>query len=165
MSERPPLDLRALGDVDSPEVVREALRRFRRRIVTRYVWLALAIVVFGAAVIWGRTPTTLQERIDQASAYVAANPIWRVPGASVALERATGLGDDHIGFHFVVIGRNVNLRMTGQVSAESVYPFDRYIEIERPSGGRATLIVSIHGRRWPIPLGPGSGVPQGVWRL
>jgi hypothetical protein len=165
VSERPPLDLRALADVDSPEVVREALRTFRRRIVTRYVWLVLAIVVFGAAVIWGRTPTTLQERVDRSSHYIAATPIWRVPGAAVGLDRAADLGDDRIGFHFVVIGRSVNLRMTGEIGGETVGSWDRYIEIERPTNGVATLIIAIHGQRWPIPLGPGSGVPEEVWRL
>ncbi len=41
----PPLRLSELADVDSPEVVKAALSRFRRRVLVRTAWLAIAVVV------------------------------------------------------------------------------------------------------------------------
>jgi hypothetical protein len=161
-----PIDLRTLADVDSPEVVREALRSFRRRVVTRYLWIAVAIVVAVVGIRWAQQPTTLHERIDEASRYIEAHPIWVVPGATVSLERVADLGDDRLGFHFVVIGRGASLRLTGQVTwGQDPGYFDRYIEIRKPVEGYPTLTITAEGRRWPIVLGPGSGVSSAVWRL
>ena len=170
MSERPPLDLRALADVDSPEVVREALRNFRRRIVTRYVWLALAIVVFGAAVIWGRTPTTLQERVDSAHSYAepGARAVWHLRGISVALDRVADLGDT-VGLHFVVLpepGRGIErISVTGEISSMGFGNWDVYIEITRPISGVPILTIRGEGDSEQIPLDPlHGGFSPDFWR-
>jgi hypothetical protein len=165
MSEQPPLDLRALAGVDSPEIVHEALRRFRRKILKRYLWFLLAVVVAAIAIWWGRTPTTLAERVDRASRAIEAHPVWHANGATVALDRVADLGDGRLGFHFVVIGTGARLRMTGQVAAEDVGTWDRYVEIERPVQGYPTLTISYRGLRSSISLGPGSGVTRAVWSL
>ena len=62
-----PLDLRALADVDEPDVLREALRTFRRRVLTRYVWITVGIGLAIAAAVWGLQPSTLSERMDASS--------------------------------------------------------------------------------------------------
>jgi hypothetical protein len=171
MSDQPPLDLRSLADVDSPEVVREALRTFRRRIVTRYVWLALAIVVFGAAVIWGRTPTTLQQRVDAAHSFATpgARAVWRVEGVTVALDRVADLGDT-VGLHFIVLeepgfGSGGRISVTGQVATMGFGSWEEYVEIERPVSG--VPILTIHGAKGStqIPLDPAhGGFPTDFWR-
>lgn len=163
VSDETPLNLRALADVDEPDVVRDALRRFRRRILTRYVWIAAAAGVAVAVALWGRTPTTLSERVDEARRQIIAHPVWRANGATIALDRVADLGDGRLGFHFVVIGSAARLQMTGQVAIESVGSFDQYIEIER-TGAYPTLVVDYRGRT-SISLAPGSGVPRAVWRL
>lgn len=165
MSEQPPLDLRLLADVHSPEVVREALRRFRRRIVTRYVWFVLAAVVALIAIWWGQVPTRLAERVDRASRSIEAHPVWRSHGATVALDRVADLGDGRLGFHFVVIGAGIQLQMSDEITAEYVGTWDWYIEIERPAHGYPTLMISGGGSGSSIWLGPGSGVPRAVWSL
>jgi hypothetical protein len=166
MSDRPPLDLRALADVEAPEVVHEALRRFHRKILTRYVWILLAAVIGVVAVVWARTPTTLAERTDQASRTIEAHPVWQADGATVALDRVASLGDGRLGFHFVVIGRGlVTLRMSGQMASEDVGWANRYVEIERPAHGYPTLTIIVGEQRASFSLGPGSGVTQAVWSL
>lgn len=165
MSGEAPLDLRSLADVDSPEVVREALRHFRRRVLTRGLWLAVGAVVLVVAVVWGRTPTTLADRIDRASRSITAHPVWRVDDGVVALDRVADLGDDRLGFHFIVVGRGVQIDLTGAISAETFGPWDWYVEIAHPDGRIPTLTIVARGKRSEIELGPGSGVPEAVWRL
>ncbi len=45
MTDESPLDLRSLGDVESPEVVRAALRRFRRNALRTAAWVAVVGLV------------------------------------------------------------------------------------------------------------------------
>jgi len=164
MSDQPPLDLRALADVDAPDVVHEALRRFRRKILVRSVWVVFAALAV-VAIVWVRTPTTLAERVDQASRAIEAHPVWHAHGATVALDRVARLGDDRLGFHFVVIGKGVTLRMSGQVATEDVGWANQYVEIRRPTQGYPTLTIIVGEQRSSFTLGPGSGVTQAVWSL
>ena len=165
MSDQPPLDLRALADVDAPEVVHEALRRFRRKILVRSDWVVLAAVAV-VVILWSRTPTTLAERVDQASRAIEAHPVWHAHGATVALDRVASLGDDRLGFHFVVIGKGlVTVSMSGQVATENVSWANKYVEIERPAQGYPTLTIIVGEQRSSFTLGPGSGVTQAVWSL
>jgi hypothetical protein len=171
MADERPLDLRALADVDEPEVVRDALRRFRRRVLTRYVWVVAAVVVAGSAVVWGRTPTTLQQRVDAARNVVYVDRVWRVDGVTVGLDRVADLGDT-VGLHFVVIpgpemrAGNAHIEVTGQVAGMGFREWDRYVEIRRMPAGRVpTLTIVVNGRSDRIPLGPrNAGVPPDIWR-
>ncbi|MGZ4151020.1 MAG: hypothetical protein ACXVP3_01095 [Actinomycetota bacterium] len=165
MSSERPLDLRALSAVDEPEVVRQALRTFRRRILTRYVWLVVAVVLAFAVLRWSQAPSTLAERIEHAPRGVVAHPVWHAAGATISLDSVADLGDGRLGFHFVVIAKGTaSLRMTGQVASELDFPFDHYIEIER-APGYPTLTVLAGGRRATVSFAPGSGIPAAVWRL
>ena len=168
MSGEEPLDLRALADVDSPDAVREALVRFRRRAIWRYVWVALAALLFGAAVLWGTTPTTLEERVDGADAAVNIERVWRVDGVSVALDRIADL-DETKGLHFLVIpdrgGLGVGMSVSGLIATMQVGPWERYVEVDVEPGTFPTLSVRVPKETTKIPLGgQGSGVPAGAWR-
>jgi hypothetical protein len=166
MSDQPPLDLRALADVDAPEVVHEALRRFRRKILVRSVWVVLAAVIAVVVIVWARTPTTLAERVDQASRAIEAHPVWHAHGATVALDRVASLGDGQLGFHFVVIGEGlVTLKMSGEVASEDVGWANQYLEIQRPAQGYPTLTIIVGELQSSFTLGPGSGVTQAAWSL
>ena len=147
MSDQPPLDLRALADVDAPDVIHEALRRFRRKILVRSVWVVLAAVAV-VVIVWARTPTTLADRVDQASRAIEAHPVWHAHGATVALDRVASLGGGRLGFHFVVIGKGlVSLRMSGQVATENVGWANQYLEIQRPTEGYPTLTIIVGEQR------------------
>jgi hypothetical protein len=86
MSERPPLDLRSLADVDAPEVVHEALKAFRRRFWTRYLWIALVVGLAGMSFISGTKPSDVRERME-------ASSLRGVPYSDVADRRI----DDRLG--------------------------------------------------------------------
>jgi hypothetical protein len=171
MSDRSPLDLRALGDVESPEVVREALRTFRRRVVTRYVWLLLAIVLFGVAVLWGRTPTTLQQRVDAANSYAlpGGRAVWHVNGITVALDRAADLGDT-VGLHLIVLpeqgfGPGGRVSVTGETESMGFGSWEEYIEVVRPASGVPIMTINGEGERQEVPLDPAhAGIPDQFWR-
>ncbi len=166
--EQVPLDLRTLADVDSPEVVRAALRTFRRRIVTRYVWLGVGALVLVAAVMWGRTPSTLQQRIDGANAAVVPEAVWHVPGGTVALDRVVDLGDT-VGLHLIVLpdGRSQprpHVSVTGEVSSMWYGSWDEYLEIAPSRGGIPVLTVKVQGHVERIPLDQDAGIPTQIWR-
>lgn len=145
MSEQPPLDLRGLADVDSPEVVRAALKTFRRRLWTRYVWVGLAIVFAAAAFVWGGQPSDLREEIEASHLRSLPEQVWRVGGTSVALEEAADLGD-YMGLHFVVLpdpGKNApGIWVNGQVSSMWGYTvFDTYVKVPKDQTGRLEVTL------------------------
>jgi hypothetical protein len=145
MSDKQPLDLRSLGDVDSPEVVHEALTRFRKRTVTRYVWLALLAILLVAGIAWARTPTTLSDRIDRASSAVEPSRTWRLDGASIGVERVVDLGGG-IGFRLEILpdpGRGfVDVRASNQIDALRAGRLTLYLEVAPPADGVVDLTVS-----------------------
>jgi hypothetical protein len=145
MSEREPLDLRALGDVDSPEVVREALAKFRRRIVTRYVWLVVLAGLLVAGVIWGRTPTDLVGRVDRAGTATIPTRTWRLQDSTLGIDRVVDLGDT-IGLRLEVLPDpsargSLNVSATGEVGAEGLGRWTRYLEVTPPPDGIVMLTV------------------------
>jgi hypothetical protein len=97
-----PLDLRTLAEVDEPDVVKVALKTFRRRILTRYVWITLVIGLVLAAVFWGLQPTTLEQRVQSATPVDEPQYVWRVVGLGVGWFTLAKLGDD-VGMQFVVV--------------------------------------------------------------
>lgn len=167
MTDETPVDLRSLADVDSPEVVHEALVRFRRRAISRYLWVGLAALLFGTAVLWGTTPTTLADRVDGADVVVNIERVWRVDGVNIALDRIADLGDTK-GLHFLVIpdrgGLGVGMSVTDSIVAMQVGAWERYVEVLVEPGTFPTLRVRVRKQTTEIPLGgPGSGVPVGAW--
>lgn len=67
MNDRPPLDLTSLGDVTSPDVIRGALRRFRRRVFTTGALVAVAALSVAGGLAWAALfHHTMGERVDAA---------------------------------------------------------------------------------------------------
>jgi hypothetical protein len=167
-----PLDLRALADVDEPDVLREALRTFRRRFLTRYVWISGGIGLAIAAAVWGLQPSTLIERMDASSPTYQAQAIWHPDGASVGLARVVDLGDT-IGMHFIILPRDPSgfwdLEVSGTLDSEVPYEdYQELVEVERTSDGRYSVTASFDfGDRaaFTIDLSdPEYGLPPSLWK-
>jgi hypothetical protein len=136
-----PLNLRSLADVDSPDVVRAALTTFRRRLITRYIWVTALVAIVGGAVIWGLQPSTLEQRI--AAADVAAQPgkVWHLDGESVGLARVVKLRDG-VGLRFVGVPTSgdqsgFQINVAGNLGEDSTGDgFDAFVEVPRTADGR-----------------------------
>jgi hypothetical protein len=178
MSERPPLDLRSLADVDSPDVVREALKTFRRRLVTRYVWMALLIVTLVAGAVWANTPTDLVEAVGKSDLVVGPrDAIWDVEGVRVSLLVVAELGDT-VGLHFVALppagvpAAGVGLTVDPSLRGEGFSNWESYVEVPRSDDGR--FAVHVHLICGGCPREAGSNVfivdlgalhvPENIWK-
>ena len=177
MSEQP-LDLRSLADIDSPDVVRAALRTFRRRVILRSLWGLLAGMVAVAIIYVATQPRSLPDRITKAS--VAAHPgvTWDVGDVRIALVDVARL-DDHLGLHFVVLGKpgsnaaSIDLDPTGLVTKSDEGQVDRWLEVRLPVDGTIDVEVFEMGRcrggpakcfpTFEIDLAKW-GIPDEVWR-
>jgi hypothetical protein len=164
MSEQSPLDLRGLADVDAPDVVRAALRTFRRRIVTRYVWMALLVVTLVAAAVWASTPTDLAGEVDNASLVVApAGATWDVGGARVSLLEVAAL-DNTVGLHFVALApagatvTRAGVSVDGELGVQRPRDWETYVEVPRSSDGVLTARVHLSCEVGPCAPGQGSNV-------
>jgi hypothetical protein len=174
MSEQPPLDLRALAEVDEPEVVREALHRFRRRLWTRYLWIGIAVVAAAVALVVGSRPTNLREEMEAANVRTFPAHTYRFDDVSVALAEVSDLGDT-MGLHFVLVpdagGGNPAVWVEGLLVAMGHGTYDNYIEAAKVTDGRLAMTV---GGVWCLPSCKQSysetidlrelGVPPQIWK-
>jgi hypothetical protein len=170
-----PLDLRSLAEVDEPDVVKAALRTFRRRILTRYVWITLVIGLVLAAVLWGLQPTTLEQRVQSATRVDEPQYVWHVASLGIGLVRVAKLGDD-VGMQFVVVPRGsgqaadgFELSVTGSIETELASDgFMAYVEVPRTADGQYTVTVQQNSFRAPrksfVVSLPDLGVDQGTWK-
>lgn len=99
MSEERPLDLLVLGQIEDAEVVRGALRRFRRRVLVRTVWvlvfvLAAAAIVAGQIVKYNRDFRT---RIQTGASWNGAQGTYRVGGTTVGVLKVTVIPGHRLG--------------------------------------------------------------------
>ena len=176
MSEPRPLDLRALADVDAPEVVHEALKAFRRRFWTRYLWIALVVAFAGVSFISGTKPSDVRERMEASSLRSFPTMSWRIEGSTVALAEVSDLGDG-TGLRFIVVpdpgvevpGVGVSLSL----ATFSAGTYDTYLVIQKSTDGRLTFAVGPSGcvpecasgqTETTVDLGA-LGVPDQAWRL
>lgn len=106
MTEEMPFDLRSLGDVESPEVVRSALRRFRRRTL-RTVLAVLAVGALAATIVVAvrRDPLAIDRAIVNAPG-IDISASYQSGGVTLALVRVADLRYQ-AGFRFVVIAPEV----------------------------------------------------------
>jgi hypothetical protein len=136
-----PLDLRSLAEVESPDVVRAALATFRRRLITRYVWVTIMVAVIVGAAFWGLQPSTLEERIQRAEVAAEPGTVWHLEGGSVGLARVVQLRDG-VGLRLVMIpasGDQQGSRIEVAGALGSEYPgdgFDAFVEVPPSSDGR-----------------------------
>lgn len=170
-----PLDLRSLAEVDEPDVVKGALKTFRRRLLTRYVWITLVVGLVLTAVVWGLQPTTLGERVQTATPVDDPQHAWHEVGLGVGLVHVVQLGDD-VGMQFVVVpdrsGQTTSafqLSVAGSLETElSSDGFMAYVQVPRTTDGRYTVTVKKNSRGAPMASFVVSlsdlGVYPGIWK-
>jgi hypothetical protein len=93
MNDEAPLDLRSLAEVDSPEVVSAALRRWRRRFLTTGGIVLAAAVVFIAALVWAVLDKSPRERIETAAG-IRPGLVFEVGDTTIVVRKIADLGDD-----------------------------------------------------------------------
>lgn len=176
MDEQSPLDLRSLADVDAPEVVHEALKAFRRRFWTRYVWIALLIGFAGVSFISSTKPSDVRDRMQAASLRAFPTARWRIEDSTVALAEVSDLGDG-TGVRFIVVpdpGVDVpGVGVPRSLARFSDGDYDTYLVIPRSSDGRLTFAVGPSGCVPECPTGQiettvdlaALGIPDETWRL
>lgn len=175
----PPLDLRSLALVDSPDVVKAALRTFRRRILFRSLWGLLAGAVAVTIVYTLVQPHELPDRIR--SADITAHPasaVWEFGKQRIALADIVRL-DDRLGLRFVVVGHpssplgaRTTLAPEGMLQPDERGSVDHWFEIERPQDGTIRVEAYRAGRCSKVNPCGGSfvielsslGIPDEVWR-
>jgi len=96
-----PLDLSGLADVHSPEVVHQALRRFRRRFIGTGAVVLLAALALVGGVLWATVINqTTTDKIEE-SPGVSPGTVYEVEG-NVALLEKVAETDDGLGLKFVL---------------------------------------------------------------
>jgi hypothetical protein len=151
MTDEMPLDLHALAEVESPEVISSALRAFRRRALRT----ALAVLVSGAlagaiVVAVRRDPFAADRAVKNAPGY-DMNATYQANGVTASLVRVASLPYGS-GLHLVVIvpperGQEHNFAIEiGEGGAGTeVHPdgavFDLWSTTTLPSDGRFDLVV------------------------
>lgn len=95
------LDLRSLAEVDSPAVVKGALRRFRRKVITTGALVLLAIACLAGGIVWAMvTGKTLGEQIDSAPG-AGIGTVYSEENVTIVLRRVARL-DEGLGLHLLV---------------------------------------------------------------
>ena len=145
-----PLDLRSLADVDEPDVIRDAVRAFRRKVLTRYLWVTLAIVLVAGAIWWAVQPNSLSERIDAASPRDVPGATWHTATADVGLADVVRLRDG-VGLRFVVVAPSDEADNCIAVPAStdrefSADGFDAYFVVPRSTTGVFDAVIGCDPR-------------------
>jgi hypothetical protein len=151
MAEQPPLDLRSLAEVHSPEVVRSALASFRRRVLVRTLWGPLALLVGASAIYALASPRNLRTEID--GARIVSYPrggSWDVAGTRVVLLEVADLGAGKIGLDLALapdprVVAQYHLVLSGSVATDQV-GLERWVELGAPADGRISARVFRTGR-------------------
>jgi hypothetical protein len=104
-----PLRLRELAEVESPEVVRSALRRFRRRTLVWSLWLVLLLV---ALLVFLVLPRTLGPREYLPRRFVGApgaevGRILQEGSVQVTVLDARRLTPEEVGLHLVIAAKDL----------------------------------------------------------
>ena len=173
------LDLRSLGEVDSPEVVGAALSQFRRRLWTRSLWIVAALAAVG--LVWAQVgrPDDLRERIERAEGTLTlTNAVYEAGASRIGLDRVADLGDT-VGLHLVALPepragygsgpRGPEVQVEAVIQSERLDAFDHWYEIQPPDDG--IVGVRVIGLGCPAPKGcrieidlRALDVPATTWR-
>lgn len=92
MSTNPPFDLGSLADVESPEVVKGALRTFRRRTLRTFVWVVLVATMIGVPLVRQGLSKDFAESVEAAPGYDVGT-LYASRGVTVLLARVADLED------------------------------------------------------------------------
>jgi hypothetical protein len=176
-----PLDLRSLVDVDAPEVVRAALKTFRRRVLVRAGWVILALAVGTALLVSLVTARSLSERVLRSSTQAyPAGATWDVGSVRFVLIRVASLGDGRIGLELasaatpgsgVQVGGLSPIGIGG-VQGETTGDSDWWFSLTPPADGRIAMRTRFDGPCDSAGPCGGSftidlralGVPTSLWR-
>jgi hypothetical protein len=176
-----PLDLRSLVDVDSPEVVRAALKTFRRRVLVRAGWVILALAV-GVALLFSLVSAhSLSERIFRSS--TQAYPVgatWDVGQVRFVLIRVSSLSDGRVGLELASAAApgsgmqvgGLSPIGVGGVEGETTGDSDWWFSLTPPGDGQIAMRAHFDGPCDPAGPCGGSftidlralGVPTSLWR-
>jgi hypothetical protein len=180
MADQPPLDLRSLLSVETPEVVSDALRRFRRRLVARGLWAALGVLVAVLAVLALRSNRGLPEQIMSAPRIsYPSGATYDIKGVRFAVLEVADLGSGDLGVHLAAAPDPGSSTEVGTLKAPGIVgdartsesSSDWWLEIAKPSDG----VITIDARMSPCAGGRGCigsfeidlgalGVPSDFWR-
>lgn len=126
-----PLDLRSLGEVDSPEVLRAALRRFRHRMLVRGLWIFLGVAILLGLRLAGPLRPSLADQIER-SPGIQLGAVYRTGGVTVVVVRVADLGDN-TGLHVVLADP-----AAGPLDDLNLWIRSGFVEWEFSSAGAAT---------------------------
>jgi hypothetical protein len=158
MTDEMPMDLRSLGEVDEPEVVRQALRRFRRKALKGTVWIVLIVIAVASTLVARSAKRDLSERIDGAKGFVPGT-VYQRDHMTALLAKVADLGDV-TGFHIIVsqpgtgpqhsTGRDVyRLTADDEIQTSNLHSFldnplyDYYFSVRVPESGLIRIGVEI----------------------
>lgn len=103
MTEPLGFNISSLGDVESPEVVRGALRRFRRRVLRAGLIVAiLALLTAGIVTAANRDPIGFERLIDSSTDFVEPGAVYRSGEHTLILAKVADLQRGS-GLHMVVV--------------------------------------------------------------
>ncbi|HYG73189.1 MAG TPA: hypothetical protein VEC15_13015 [Actinomycetota bacterium] len=131
MSEERPLDLRSLANVDSPDAVRSALREFRRRALTRYIWVGIGVAALIVAAFLYPPERSLVARIETADERALVGYSVEVGAATWTLLRVADLGDS-LGLEWLVWPAGAGGRLS--------FPTVAFAGVSSDGGGEGTLV-------------------------
>jgi len=155
MTDESPLDLRSLGDVESPEVVRAALRRFRRNALRTAAWVAVVGLVAVTFALGASARRSLGDRIEGAPGF-SPGAVYQVQGMTAVLAKVADLGRT-VGLHFTVAVPNLHtyadarirdtysLNIAGARTVDSgdeaAAFYELWAEVDVPADGRISVEV------------------------
>ena len=171
MSEPLGFNISSLGDVESPEVVRGALRRFRRRVVrTTLIVLIVGLLAAGIVAAINRDPFDFSRQVEAAEDSVEPGTVFQSEGVTLILAKVADLGD-RSGLHMVVVYPNIaeSDELHGRIEAEPVSAgatlegegplYDMWTAGPLPDTGRFDVVFEVDQKCTDIqPAGGGLGV-------
>ncbi len=104
MSHERPLGIRSLGEVEDAEILRGAVRRFRRRVLIRSAWI-LVVVLGVAAIVAGQLREYQRDyrtRIQTGAYWNGAEGTFRVGGTTVGVLKVTVIPGHRLGLELAV---------------------------------------------------------------
>lgn len=173
MNQSYPPDLRSLADVDSPEVLTTAVRRFRRRLLSTGAAVLVAALALAGGIAWAVVgDRTLGERIDDAPG-ASVGAIYRSDNATTVLTSVARL-DDGLGLTFLIAapgsrpGDHYSVRTAGSRDFDAAggrRAQEIHLLVPPPDDGRLEARLTVQHGCDPDPSGFCRAKPQPVDRF
>ena len=171
MSEPLGFNISSLGDVESPEVVRGALRRFRRRVIrTTLVVVIVGLLAAGIVAAINRDPFDVSRQVEAAEDSVEPGTVFQSDGVTLILAKVADL-ENSTGLHMVVVYPNIaeSDELHGRIEAEPVSAgsmlegegplYDMWVAGPLPETGRFDVVLDVEKKCTEIEsMGGGLGI-------